>query len=78
MPTYERYKGLKFFCYSHEEMRAHVHVMDQAGRVAKFWLEPEIALYDDGGLNARDLRIASTRIEEKREEYLKRWEEHFE
>jgi hypothetical protein len=52
--------------------------MDQSGHVAKFWLEPQIALYDDAGLNRRDLIIASKRVEEMRESYLAQWEEHFE
>jgi len=40
-PTIFREKGYRFFFFSREESRMHVHVISGDGD-AKFWLEPEI------------------------------------
>lgn len=74
MPNYEEHRGLRFFFYSHEEDRAHVHVESQDG-IAKFWLEPEVELIRNRGLKPKDLKRAYKRIQEMREEYLAKWEE---
>jgi Domain of unknown function (DUF4160) len=42
-PTIFRAGGLRFFFFSREEDRLHVHAIGPDGE-AKFWLEPEIAL----------------------------------
>ena len=42
-PTILREKGYRFFFFSREESRRHVHVSAANGE-AKFWLEPTIAL----------------------------------
>ncbi len=76
MPKYEDYRGLRFFFYSAEEGRPHVHVRSQDG-IAKFWLSPEIELDIAGGVKPRDLKAALERIVEMRDEYLRRWEEHY-
>ena len=41
-PTF-REKGYRFFFFSREESRMHVHVVSGDGE-AKFWLEPELQL----------------------------------
>jgi hypothetical protein len=42
-PTIFRYKGFRFFFFSLEENRLHVHVYCAEGE-AKFWLEPTVEL----------------------------------
>ncbi len=42
-PTVFRENGFRFFFFSREELRMHVHVVSGDGE-AKFWLEPEIEL----------------------------------
>ncbi len=42
-PTVFRAKGYRFFFFSREEARMHIHVHHESGE-AKFWLEPEIAV----------------------------------
>jgi hypothetical protein len=42
-PTVFREKGYRFFFFSREESRMHVHVVSGDGE-AKFWLEPELQL----------------------------------
>ena len=42
-PTILRKNGYRFFFFSREEPRMHVHVMSNKGE-AKFWLEPQLEL----------------------------------
>ena len=49
-PTVFREAGYRFFLFSREEPRMHVHVQAQAGE-AKFWLEPDIELAVSFGLS---------------------------
>ena len=42
-PTVFCEQGLRFFFFSREEKRIHVHIISGDGE-AKYWLEPDIAL----------------------------------
>lgn len=48
-PTIFREKGFRFYFFSREEERPHVHVQHAEGE-AKFWIEPEVALAMNYGL----------------------------
>ena len=48
-PTVFREKG-RFFFFSREEYRMHVHVVSGDGE-AKFWLEPDLELAKNYGYN---------------------------
>ena len=76
-PTVFRYKEYRFFFFSREERRPHVHVSCSAGE-AKFWLEPIIALAHCEGLNGRQLKQVQKIIEARQNEIKKSWEKHFE
>ncbi|MFW5910566.1 MAG: DUF4160 domain-containing protein [Thiohalospira sp.] len=54
-PTVLREGGCRFFFFSREEPRMHIHVQCDGG-AAKFWLEPEVALARASGLNLQQLR----------------------
>ena len=75
-PTVFRERGLRFFFFSREEPRMHVHVGSAEGE-AKFWIEPEIDLAQNYGLSAANLRAARQLIEEHHEEIRKAWTRHF-
>ena len=75
-PTVFRYKNYRFFFFSREETRKHVHVSCPDGE-AKFWLEPVVALADYAGLNPRQLRDLQRVIERERDEIVTRWHRHF-
>ena len=75
-PTIFGAKGLKFFFFSREEPRMHVHVLGQEGQ-AKTWIEPEIEVADEGGLGTRTLRVALDLIRERRDEISEAWRRHF-
>lgn len=75
-PTIFRYKGYRFFFFSREEVRMHVHVTCPEGE-AKFWLEPVIALADSFGLKSRTLKELHRIVEEHEDEIKKAWRTHF-
>lgn len=49
-PTIFRERGYKFFFFSHEEPRIHVHVISEKGE-AMVWMEPVIELAMVHGLS---------------------------
>jgi hypothetical protein len=75
-PTIFREGGYRFFFFSREEERRHVHVLGPDGE-AKFWLEPEIALAKNYRLS--DPQIAKIReiVEEHKDELIRAWDSHF-
>lgn len=75
-PTVLRYKQYRFFFFSREETRRHVHVVSPDGE-AKFWLEPIVALADNFRLNARELKELQTVIERRHDEIARAWDKHF-
>ncbi|MBI5149783.1 MAG: DUF4160 domain-containing protein [Candidatus Omnitrophica bacterium] len=75
-PTVFRHKGYRFFFFSREENRMHIHVYSAEGE-AKFWLEPVIALENNYGFNIHQLREIQKIIEEHKDEIEKSWKKHF-
>ena len=75
-PTVFRKGGFRFFFFSREEPRIHVHVHHSEGE-AKFWLEPEIELAHNYGLNRRRLDAALTLVRRHADEIRSAWEDHF-
>jgi hypothetical protein len=75
-PTILRIRGYRFFFFSREELRAHVHVQHVEGE-AKFWLEPEIAVAHNYGLSATRLSTARRLVQEHHDEIRAAWKTHF-
>ena len=75
-PTIFKVKGLRFYFFSREERRLHVHVQGQQGE-AKFWLEPSIELAQNFGMNQTSIRTARRLIEEREDEIRGAWATHF-
>ena len=75
-PTVLRYKGFRFFFFSREESRMHVHVSSAEGE-AKFWLEPIIALANNYRFSAKQLKEIQKIIEEQNSEITNAWKKHF-
>lgn len=75
-PTILREKGYRFFFFSREEPRMHVHVMCESGE-AKFWLEPEIELAKNFKLNRQQLHEIEALIEAHFHEFIDAWKQHF-
>ena len=75
-PTVFRHKGHRFFFFSREEERMHIHVSSVEGE-AKFWLEPSVSLAKNYGLSQEDIRGIQKIIEEKKDEIKDGWKKHF-
>ena len=75
-PTVFREGPFRFFFFSREEERLHVHVQSAEGE-AKFWLDPAVELARNYGLDARDLRKIKAVIERREQEIRDAWNEHF-
>lgn len=75
-PTIFREGGFRFFFFSREEKRLHVHALSADGE-AKFWLEPSIELANNYGLNDRQVREALRLTEERKDEIKAAWHAHF-
>lgn len=75
-PTVFRHKGYRFFFFSREEERMHIHIFSGNGE-AKFWIEPEVELAKNYGLKPRELREIQSIVEERRNEIADSWREHF-
>lgn len=75
-PTVFRAAGFRFFFFSREEPRMHIHVLSSNGE-AKFWMEPEIQVAQNHGLSMKDLNEAHKLIEEHKDEIRTSWQRHF-
>jgi hypothetical protein len=75
-PTLFRYRSYRFYFFSREEPRMHVHVISPDGE-AKFWLEPEIELAVNKGLGSTELNELQRIVEERQNEIRERWRRHF-
>ena len=71
-PTIFRYKGYRFFFFSREEERIHVHVIHAEGE-AKIWLEPKIELNKSVGLNSKQISEILDQVEKHEKEIIKSW-----
>lgn len=75
-PTVFRESGFRFYFFSREEPRMHIHVQSSNGE-AKFWIEPEIQIAQNYGLSMKELNDAYSLIKEHQDEIHKTWEQHF-
>jgi hypothetical protein len=75
-PTVLREGQFRFFFFSREEPRIHVHVAHPDGE-AKFWLTPEVQLATSVGLNPKQIREAQLLIETRIGEIADAWQRHF-
>ncbi|WP_040661586.1 DUF4160 domain-containing protein [Nitrococcus mobilis] len=75
-PTVFREKGYRFFFFSREEPRLHVHVVSGDGE-AKFWLEPELQLARNYRYSRQQLKEIESLIEDHYNELVRAWQRHF-
>jgi len=77
LPTVLKIKGYRFFFFSREELRKHIHVYSQSGE-AKYWLKPELKLANNYNLSQKQLNEIEKIIQKHYNDFIKAWEEHFE
>jgi hypothetical protein len=75
-PTVFTWKGYRFFFFSREETRRHVHVSCPDGE-AKLWLEPTVSLAKNYGLSPAQLSKVMKVVEERKDEIARSWHRHF-
>ncbi|HCM25097.1 MAG TPA: DUF4160 domain-containing protein [Treponema sp.] len=75
-PTVFRHGPVRFFFFSREEPRIHIHVLGPSGE-AKFWMEPVVSCASHTELPGHELLRLQRIIEEHREEILNAWHRHF-
>jgi len=75
-PTVFREGGFRFYFFSREEPRLHVHVQTQNGE-AKYWLEPIIELAQQTGLSQHELNQALRMVKEHENDIRDSWSKHF-
>jgi len=75
-PTIYREGPYRFFFFSREEERMHVHIYSGDGE-AKFWLEPIVSLATYVSLKQKQLKKLQNIIEEHKDEFISEWHAHF-
>jgi hypothetical protein len=75
-PTILRQGPYRFFFNSREEHRVHVRAETPDG-LAKFWLEPIVALAEYHGLSPQQLARLARMVDERQEEFRHAWKRHF-
>lgn len=75
-PTIHREGGYRFFFFSREEPRPHVHVYSPDGE-AKFWLEPELELAKNYRFSNVQLKQINRIIERHYDEFKDAWQAFF-
>jgi len=74
-PTVFRQQGYRFYFFSLEESRMHVHVAGLEGD-AKFWLEPMVEVAMARGLDQHRLNEVRRITEDHRDEITNAWRRH--
>ena len=79
MPVIFRHKGCRFFFFANEgnpREPLHVHVR-KGEQLAKFWMEPEVAVAESYGFTSGELTVLSKVIREKWDLIKRCWDEFF-
>jgi hypothetical protein len=75
-PTIFKEDGYRFFFFSREEERMHVHIISADGET-KFWLEPDILLAKNYNHNSRQLKKIELLVKEHSDDLISAWQQHF-
>jgi hypothetical protein len=76
LPTILKIGNLRFFFFSREETRMHIHINSPEGE-AKFWLEPQIELALNKKFSEQKLNEIEKIIVEYENEFKSKWTEYF-
>lgn len=72
-PTVLRIGPYRFFFYSREETRPHIHI-EEGKKIAKFWIKP-VNLAESYGFSTRELNKLEGLVSENEELILREWRE---
>ena len=76
MPTVFRHDDFRFFFFSREETRRHIHVSSANGE-AKIWIEPVVSVAKVVNLSQQDVNKIVTLVNENLELINEHWNKHF-
>lgn len=76
MPTVFIQGRYRFYFFSREETRRHIHVSSSDGE-AKIWLEPEIAAAKIVNLSVQEVNTILEIVKSRQEEINAFWSKHF-
>ena len=76
MPTIFVQGQYRFYFFSREESRRHVHVSQSDGEV-KVWLEPEISVAKVINLSEKEVNKILEIVKSRKEEIDEFWKKHF-
>jgi hypothetical protein len=79
MPVVFRHLGIRYYFFSNEgnpRELIHVHA-NRADAEAKLWLTPEVRIAETVGFSRRDQADPVRVVEERRDEIVRAWHEHF-
>lgn len=74
-PTILKERGYRFFFFSREEPRMHVHISCSDGET-KFWLDPDIEMAKNYKISRKQLKEIERIIEEHFNEFKNAWQKH--
>ena len=79
MPVVLRYKGYRFYFYSHEgNPREPVHIHVRKGNTeVKFWLRPFVVVAHNDDVPARDLADLTRIVQRERDNLEREWNAFF-
>ncbi len=75
-PTVLREKGYRFFFFSREEERIHIHIFCGDGE-AKVWLEPQVELAKQYGLSDKQVVEILEIVQRNKDVIRDKWRQHF-
>jgi hypothetical protein len=75
-PTVFREGPYRFYFFSREEPRMHVHVASSDGE-AKFWIEPAIALAENHGIPGNEIGALLKTVKSHEQQIRTAWLAHF-
>ncbi len=75
-PTVFREGEYRFYFFSKEETKIHIHVISPDGE-AKYWLGPIISLADYTGFSKKQLNFLQKAVEGHKNKIIEKWKEHF-
>lgn len=76
MPTVFTDGPYRFYFFSREEERKHVHVSSSNGEV-KIWLEPEVSVAKVINLSEQEVNTILKIVNARKEEIYESWNKHF-
>jgi hypothetical protein len=75
-PTVFKEKSYRFFFFSREERRKHIHVVSPVGE-AKFWIEPVVEIASVSGFSEKEVGQLKRIIIARKDEINDGWEKYF-